>query len=104
VSQREADANGGDLILPLRDRLAEWTDFDVAGYHLGVVLGLLPEWPEGEAWGDHKWVFWSANPLGDALYMMLRNLTSLGILEHNGDAFRWIGPGKLLDPSANGQI
>ena len=59
------------LVGALKERLIDWTDFDVAGYQLGVVLGLLPEWPKGEAWGEHKWVFWSANPLGDALYEML---------------------------------
>jgi hypothetical protein len=88
----------GELVLPLRTRLATWTDFDVAAYHLGVVLGLLPEWPEATAWGEHKWVFWSANPLGDTLYMILRTLTSLGVLEHDGEAFRWVGAGTLLDP------
>ena len=83
---------------PLSDLLANWTDSDVAGYHLGVVLGLFPEWPEGEAWGEYKWVFWSANPLGDAIYNMLLQLTSLGVLEcsKDKDKFRWVGADKLL--------
>lgn len=85
------------LVGALKERLLDWTDFDVAGYQLGVVLGLLPEWPKGEAWGPHKWVFWSANPLGDALYEMLRSLVTLGVLERSGEAFRWVGSGALLD-------
>jgi len=71
--------------LSLRERLADWTDLDVAQYHLGLVLGVLPERLENESDGDHfrrlKGVFWAANPLGDILWEQLCMLTKHGMLE-----------------------
>lgn len=46
----------------LAERLKDWTDWDVAEYHLGVVFGLFPEWTG--SWGDeatapYKGVIWN---------------------------------------------
>jgi hypothetical protein len=76
----------------LRERLADWQDIDVAAYELGATLGVFPENdPDFENFRDRKAIFWAANPLGDALYAMLRSLVEIGVLEHNENAmsYRW---------------
>ncbi len=73
----------------LKSRLAEWTDWDVAGYHLGAALGMLPEWPDNDVWpADKKWIFWSSNPTGDVLSEMLRSMVRLGFLELDEEEHR----------------
>ena len=72
----------------LKERLKEWTDFDVALYGLGVVIGIF----EKDTWFDNnqKWIFWSNNPLGNTLHEILGKLVSTGILEENDyGQFRW---------------
>jgi hypothetical protein len=79
---------------PLNERLREWQDFDVAAYDLGVVLGLFADTPEGGWWLDHapKWVFWSDNPLGNALHELLQQLVTIRVLESNEHGqYRWNG-------------
>lgn len=78
----------------LKDRLAEWTDFDSAAYELGVLLGLWPEWVDLKGpcpWGGTKHIFWTANPLGEALHDALKCLVKAGVLEFNEEEtrFRW---------------
>lgn len=72
-------------------RLSSWTDRDAAAFELAVVLGLIPK-----GWSfqlEAKHLFWSANPLGDALYSFLESLTKAGILEQDeDDRLRWVGP------------
>ena len=74
-----------------RERLRDWQDFDVAEYALAEALGLVPP----GAWDfnspiPHKGVFWSNDPLGEALSKTLNHLVEAGVLEKNGDAqFRW---------------
>jgi hypothetical protein len=41
-------------------RMSTWHDSDGAAYELAVALGALPP----GAFTEHKWVFWTANPLG----------------------------------------
>ncbi|GAA1654594.1 hypothetical protein GCM10009828_100150 [Actinoplanes couchii] len=44
-------------------RMSAWHDGDGAAYELAVALGVLPP----DAFAEHKWVFWAANPFGDGL-------------------------------------
>lgn len=88
----------------LRERLANWIDFDGAAYELGVALGIFEqEWGGGvpgrdDPWHGTKGIFWSANPLGDALDQMLRQMVKAGVLEFDvqGLRYRWnpsyVGP------------
>lgn len=79
-------------LMTLRDRLADWTDFDGAAYELGVVLGLFPKefGVDGDLWHGTKGIFWSANPLGDALSEVLESLCRAGVLEKDEDhRYRW---------------
>lgn len=71
-----------------KTRLNSWCDFDVAADHLGVVLGL---WKDQATFGQRKWVFWSANPLGEILHEILLKMVTEGILlENKRDLqFRW---------------
>lgn len=76
----------------LKHSLANWTDVDTASYFVAVALGVAPA-PDGQldSWGGKKWMFWSANPLGEGLYQVLEMLAANGVLEKD-DAemkFRW---------------
>ncbi|MDG4824389.1 hypothetical protein O7635_21265 [Asanoa sp. WMMD1127] len=81
--------------MALADALADWTDIDGAQYQLGRVVGLFAD----QSFGDVKWVFWTDNPLGQALHDMLFNLTQAGVLDHRDDdgelQFRWLTPSPL---------
>jgi hypothetical protein len=79
---------------PLKIRLATWKDWDSAAYELGVCLGLwgdagAPLWED--PWHGLKHIFWTANPLGEALHNMLLELVTAGVLEAQEDklSFRW---------------
>jgi len=70
----------------LRERLHDWTDTDVAQYHMGMVLGALPPPSEaadseGEHFRDCKPIFWTRNGLGDFLLDALEALAKAGVLE-----------------------
>lgn len=97
----------------LRERLVDWTDIDVAAYHLGCVLGVLPPMEDRESDGDHfrrlKGIFWASNPLGDALYEALLTLAEVGILErqpdveygiHSSSPLRFANPGPSSENDA----
>jgi hypothetical protein len=76
----------------LRRSLADWTDADVAVYYVAVALGVAPDpGAEWDFWGDKKWLFWSANPLGDGLYRILPVLVECGALEVDAqkEKYRW---------------
>lgn len=74
----------------LKDRLAEWNDWDGACFELAVCLGLMPDDMNLFRTGA-KHVFWTDNPTGNALYMMLMELVRIGVLLMSDDklAFRW---------------
>lgn len=79
----------------LAERLKDWTDWDVAEYHLGVVLGLFPEWPgswDNDVTAPLKGVIWSQSLIGDALAEGIRALSDSGLMYHNEDAgrYRWM--------------
>ena len=61
----------------LKDDLADFTDVDVAEFALGRTLGIFP--PE-TSMRDYKAVFWTNNPLGNALFAILEQLREAGIL------------------------
>ena len=75
----------------LKERLTAWTDFDGACFELGILLGM---WPDGhESFQAQKHVFWTRNPVGEALMNALLALARPGegpIEEHDeGCRFRW---------------
>jgi len=85
-----------EVLLPLKERLADWQDVDVAGFFLGKALGAIPA---EMAWSRAKGLFWSPRPLGLALADTLRFLADAGILEVRDDCeYRWAGD--LADPHA----
>lgn len=76
----------------LRHSLADWTDVDVAAYYVAIALGVAPDpGSEWDFWGGKKWMFWSANPLGDVLYRVLEMLSENGVLQKDEEEmkFRW---------------
>ena len=87
----------------LKERLAGWTSWDLASYHVGANLGFWPDMgaPPGEDhWYGAKGIIWSANPLGDAIANFLEGLVSEGLLERRDEPeieFRWNPNYKGLD-------
>ena len=67
-----------DVLLPLRERLRDWEDYDVAGFYLGKALGVIP--PE-DSFGEAKHLFWAASEDGMKLIDMVRFLVDRGFLE-----------------------
>jgi hypothetical protein len=76
-------------VLTLKESLAEWTDWDVAQYHLARSLGLMG--PGVRFQLEAKHVFWSENPIGRVLHETLQNLTEKGVLEFDEEEerYRW---------------
>lgn len=74
---------------PIRETLREWEDWDVAEYKLGICLGMFP--PEDGQFVNfrrHKHLWWSTNPVGDALHDILKRLVTVGVLEFDEDERR----------------
>ena len=61
----------------LRERLSDWTDWDLAAASLAMVLGIIPD---VLPFGGAKSLFWSNNEIGDMLQLQLDQLSCLGIL------------------------
>lgn len=82
------DARPADFL----QRMSAWHDSDGAAYELAVALGALPP----HAFTEHKWVFWTVNPLGDGLHQALLALVRAELLEHDEDEdrFRRMEPGR----------
>ncbi len=80
----------GDVVesAGLQDILAEWTDFDWAGFRLGRFLGVIPA---DRSFTSVKGSFWiDGFPLGIMLDEMLESLVKAGFLEKNEDLqYRW---------------
>jgi hypothetical protein len=85
------DVSGSGLVAevtPLRACLTEWTDFDCAARALGISIGLFT--PEQDLPLTLKHVFWSRNPVGEALNAMLMELVHAGVLLYDDDLrFKW---------------
>lgn len=81
--------------LNLNAVLKDWTEIDAAAFHIGVDLGIIPPLTDEKEiynFGGKKWVFWTENPLGTALFNILEILVSADILEkHDEDdhLYRW---------------
>lgn len=77
--------------MDLSEGLAEWTDWDGAAYVAGRSLGIFAE---SETFIQVKWVFWTDNPLGNALHEVLLQLVAAGVLERRDEPdeqFLWSG-------------
>jgi hypothetical protein len=79
------------LVVNLADDLADWTDWDLAGYALGRACGLF----RGEDFSrDAKGTFWTDNDTGAGLHDALLGLAKAGVLdrrEEPDEQFRWRG-------------
>lgn len=77
------------MIRTLKDELADWADFDVAGLYVGRCLGVFG--PDITSIAQIKHVFWSAHPVGEMIVGFLRQLVEAGVLEYNEEnlGFRW---------------
>jgi hypothetical protein len=68
----------------LAEQLSNWTDIDVAAWHLAISLGLMqPPRPDAQAFdfGGRKDLFWTRNPIGDLMFRLLDDLHDLGAVE-----------------------
>ncbi|GAA2556550.1 hypothetical protein GCM10010435_29030 [Winogradskya consettensis] len=78
--------------MAFEDDLADWTHWDGAAFRLGRALGLFTD----RGFTESKWVFWTANPLGDGLHEALLALVQAGVLdrreEPDDEQFRWHSP------------
>lgn len=63
-------------------------DPDQAACALAVSLGLYRLPPGDRTFGPAKWVFASANPVGDAVSGLLDALTAVGVLVRDADGYR----------------
>ena len=73
----------------LREALRDWTDIDVAAHSLACCVGVFPF---GAIDPFPKWVYWSKNPLGEALVRTLDEYVALGVLEKRDEPdlqYRW---------------
>jgi lactoylglutathione lyase len=62
----------------LAGALSDWTDIDVAAHALARSLDIMPS---TSVMADAKWVYWSDNPLGRELIVLLNRLVELRLLE-----------------------
>ncbi|MDB6064684.1 MAG: hypothetical protein JWR26_892 [Pedosphaera sp.] len=76
----------------LKTELAEWQDYDRAGYVLACVIGIIPH-EDGKyiPITSVKYMFWSANELGEELVRILQQLARVGVLQDDSEEqkFRW---------------
>lgn len=72
----------------LPEILAEWTDFDQAGYRLGTFLGAIPA---DRGFGSMKGHFWiDGFPLGIMVDEILESMVKAGVVQKNDDLqYRW---------------
>lgn len=78
-----------DRFVDLSEGLADWTDWDGAAFLVGCSLGIFGD---SETFTKVKWVFWTDNPLGNALHEVLLQLVGAGVLERReepDEQFRW---------------
>lgn len=76
--------------MTLKEKLADWVDWDGAEFELAVTLGILPAGEE--SWLKNKAIFWSANRADDFLHEILQAFVKAGILEYRTEPdqqYRW---------------
>jgi hypothetical protein len=84
--------NGNQKSQTLKDALTTWHDPDTATYRLACALGIVPpDQGDYDGFREHKWLFCSANPLGETLGRFLLELANNGVIEYdeNKMKFRW---------------
>ncbi|MFI2736622.1 hypothetical protein [Streptomyces sp. NPDC018711] len=77
--------------MDLSEGLAGWTDWDGAAFVVGRSLGIFEE---SVTFTQVKSVFWTDNPLGNALHEVLLQLVAAGVLERReepDEQFLWSG-------------
>ncbi|MZD03716.1 hypothetical protein GTW43_01260 [Streptomyces sp. SID5785] len=77
--------------MDLSEGLAGWTDWDGAAFVVGRSLGIFAE---SVTFTQVKSVFWTDNPLGNALHEVLLQLVAAGVLERRDEPdeqFLWSG-------------
>lgn len=91
IQLQEYLAENGSILTGLRARLAEWTDFDMAAYHLGVCLGLFSGASTVDEFLKYKHIFWTNCTLGNMLSDILSTLHLEGILLNDDDdgVYKW---------------
>lgn len=79
-----------NVLLPLRDRLQDWTDWDVAAFYLGRAVGIVPE---DYSFTSAKGMLYGSAPgePGRKVILLLNLLADLGVLEMRDgySEFRW---------------
>jgi hypothetical protein len=77
------------MIPTLKEELAEWTDFDLAGLYAARCLGIFAS--DITTIRQVKHVFWSAHPVGESIVRLLNELVKAGVLEYDEEdlRFRW---------------
>jgi hypothetical protein len=76
--------------MTLKEKLSDWVGWEGAEFELAVLLGLVEAGEE--SWLKNKGIFWTANPVSDALSQMLQALVKAGVLEYRTEPdheFRW---------------
>ena len=73
----------------MKEYIKDWTDIDWAAYRLAISLGLITEDTKFQT--DAKHIFWTNNPVGNALYDTLYMFIDIGVIEINEDRdkVRW---------------
>jgi hypothetical protein len=80
-----------DRFVDLSEGLTDWTDWDGAAFVVGRSLGIFEEFV---TFTQVKSVFWTDNPLGNALHEVLLQLVAAGVLERReepDEQFLWLG-------------
>lgn len=67
------------------DKFEDWLDFDEAEAILGIALGIFSDQDHIQVVHKHKGIFWSNNPVGNTLSMILDMLVDLKLLEKDKD-------------------
>jgi hypothetical protein len=73
-----------ELLKTLKEKLKNWEDIDIVQHELGILLGIVDE-SKGSFAREYKWVYWSNNPVGNALHDILMNLVEIEFLEYDED-------------------
>ncbi|MET8077849.1 hypothetical protein [Streptomyces sp. NPDC005303] len=75
--------------MELKDVLADWLDYDVAAFRLGVFLGVFPR---DQKFSSVKRMFWvDGYPLGDMLVDLLDRMAQAGVLlkDEEDARYKW---------------
>ena len=71
-----------------RDTLTDWTDWDIAGWRLGIALGVYPA-DTPFTWARSAYHGPTPTPPADALLSVLDRLVEVGLLQESEHEYRW---------------